>query len=454
MESVRDNSETSVRACNAAGKSGCAARIALWFLFNHPQSIVITTAPTDRQVKGILWKEIGVAHARAKYDLGGECITQELKIERDWYAWGFTAPDYDPERFQGFHAPYILVIVDEASGVSQDIQEAIDGILASGHARKLEIGNPVDPVSVFAKSFKTPGISKIKISAFDTPNFTELGITREDIDSGAWEQKAAGGLPMPWLVTPAWVSKLVRRNGWDAPHVQSRILADFPATSDDTLIPLAWIEAAQQRNLERTAPHVLGLDPGAGGDPSMIYERWGPVVRFRQEINEADTMVVTGHAARALSDSKADRLQGDVIGIGAGVLHRGRELGLPFIDANASTKATNPERYANARAEWFWNLRERAAPDRGELDLDPADEELAEELAAIKWKPDSSGRTQIEKKEAIKKRIGRSTNRADAVAIAFANVPMLSYDYTSVTKREVAAPVKRAGFRSRSGGML
>jgi len=49
------------------------------FTPHHP-SIVITTAPTDRQVRGILWKEIRAAHARSRYPLGGTLLSQELKL--------------------------------------------------------------------------------------------------------------------------------------------------------------------------------------------------------------------------------------------------------------------------------------------------------------------------------------------------------------------------------------
>ncbi len=103
LNSVKNNQETVVASCHGAGKSFTAANVALWYLFNHKPSVVITTAPTDRQVRGILWKEIRLAHSRARVPLGGKLLTQELKLDTNWWAWGFTAPEYDPDRFQGFH---------------------------------------------------------------------------------------------------------------------------------------------------------------------------------------------------------------------------------------------------------------------------------------------------------------------------------------------------------------
>jgi len=83
LEAVRDNTEVSWRSCHSASKSWTAARVALWFLISHYKSRVITTAPTDRQVRGILWSEIRQAHANAVYPLGGRMRTQELEMDEE-----------------------------------------------------------------------------------------------------------------------------------------------------------------------------------------------------------------------------------------------------------------------------------------------------------------------------------------------------------------------------------
>ncbi|KPJ59095.1 MAG: hypothetical protein AMJ46_12575 [Latescibacteria bacterium DG_63] len=421
LEAVRDHKEVAVRSCHGIGKDWIAARVVLWFLYTHRPSIVISTGPTDRQVKGILWKEIGIAHSRARFPLAGRCLTQELKLDRDWWAWGFTAPHKDPERFQGFHESNVLVVVDEACGVSQEIYLAIDGVLTSSNAKKLEIGNPTDVLTPFGESFKTPGIHKIEVSAFDTLNFTTFGITKEDIANDTWQQKITGELPYPQLVTPDWVATRYKRWGPESPFYLSRVLGEFPSSSPDALIPLSWIEQAQQRELKPGEPVELGVDVARSGtDKSVIAERRGSVVRVRGDYAKLDTMATTGHTLQALKETGAERAKIDVVGIGAGVVDRGKELKQPFVGANAGAKARDPERFVNARAEWFWGLRERF--ERGDIDLDPADEDLAHELAMLRWKPDSQGRVAIEAKEDMKKRLGRSPDRADAVAIAFADV--------------------------------
>jgi len=180
LEAVAENKEVAIKSCHSLGKDWLSARILLWFVYTHIPSLVISTAPTDRQVKGILWQEVAVAYASAWFKLGGTILKQELWAGPDQRALGFTATE--TTKFQGWHCPNILFILDEAAAISQDIYNGVDSCLASGiKRRRLEIGNPTDPRSPFCKSFKTKGIKNLSFSAYDTPNFTHFGITEEDI---------------------------------------------------------------------------------------------------------------------------------------------------------------------------------------------------------------------------------------------------------------------------------
>lgn len=418
LESVRDNTTTAVKSCHGAGKSFSAADVALWYLYTHRPSIVLTTAPTDRQVKGILWKEIRKAYQRSIYPLGGDMLTQELKLDADWFAWGFTAPDYDPDRFQGFHEVHILVVVDEASGVSEEIYEGIDGVLTSEHARLLMIGNPTNPSGRFAKAFKSEGVSKISISAFDTPNFTRFNITEKDIIENTWQDMITDDLPAPYLVTPRWVYDRYRSWGESSPLYLSRIKAQFPAQSNDTLIPLHLIEAAIERTLHAGSPSELGVDVARfGADETVICHRAGPVARIIKTIQKCDTMELTGIVVQQIRETASSVAKIDAIGVGAGVLDRLNELEMPAQDMQSGAAAKDPERYKNARAEWWWGLRTRF--EDGDIDIEN-DEVLLSQLANIRYKVTSRGQILIESKEEMKKRGFPSPDRADALMLAFA----------------------------------
>ena len=128
-QSVHDNRYTAVKSCHGSGKSFTAARIAAWWLTTHApgEAFVVTTAPTYKQVHAVLWREIGRAHRLA--DLPGR-----ITLEDEWYigqelvGFGRKPADYDPSAFQGIHARYVLVIVDEAGGVPKTIFDAVDSL--------------------------------------------------------------------------------------------------------------------------------------------------------------------------------------------------------------------------------------------------------------------------------------------------------------------------------------
>jgi phage terminase large subunit len=417
MESVRDHPRVAVRSCHGAGKSHVAARIALWFLYSFFRSIVITTAPTGRQVQRILWQELRRAHTNARVALGGRLGMKDLQLDDGWFAFGFSTDEGDS--FQGPHAEHVLFIGDEASGLDSGLWAAIDGILTSAHCRALFIGNPTNPASAFAAEAKNAATKSLHISAFDTPNFTAFGITLEDIRAGTWEAKITRPLPYPALVTPAWVADKWKRWGEASPLWLARVMGEFPEQGTDTLIPLAWVEAAQERELKPDGPHELGVDVARyGDDESVIAERRGPRVRVRLTTAKESTMETAGKVIAALTDSGATQAKIDDIGVGGGVVDRLIELKKPAVGINVGEAAHDSDRFANLRAELWWNVRELA--ETGQLDLDPHDEELAAELTAIKFKYTSKGQIIIEPKEETKKRLKRSPDRADAVMLSFA----------------------------------
>lgn len=437
IEAVRDNFETVAASCHGAGKTFLAACTTLWFLFCFKPSIVLTTAPTDRQVRKLMWKEIGALHARALRPLGGKCITQELQLERDWFAAGFTAPDWDETRFQGFHEVNILAIVDEAAGVTRPISEGIDGVLSSEHARKLSIGNPTDPTSQFADDFKRADVSKHHISVYDTPNFTEFGIQEEHLRNGEWRGMVSGPLPNPKLVTPEWAARMGAKWGWSSPVTEAKIRGQFPDQGTDTLIPMAWIVAAQNRVLPKGHPVQVACDVARfGDDDTSIGSRWGGHARIVESYNGHDTMETTGRCVRHRRDLGAECIKIDGVGVGAGSADRLAELGEPVIEINAGERAIDPEQFPNVACEMAWNLRERFDPSiGGDIDIDPDDDALAAQLANRKYKTDSSGRIQIERKEELKKRGLPSPDRADTLG-------MLFYERPRCTRSVALAPVK------------
>jgi len=424
LNSVRDNPRTAVRSCHGIGKSFTAGQVILWFLFNFPRSIVLSTAPTWRQVEKLVWKEVRSGYKKAKVRLGGKLlpVRPEIQIIQDeWYAMGLSTND--PDRFQGYHEKYILIVVDEAAGVPEDIFLAVDGVLTSAHARLLLLGNPTSLSGTFYNAFRGTGWNTIAISAFDTPNFTEFGITEDDVASDAWESKITGPLPNPKLITPAWVADKYLRWGPDSPAYQARAKGQFPTEADDTLIPLAWIEAAMEREVNKLTPVRIGNDVARfGSDKTVICTRKGLKVLPLKVYAKKDTMETAGLAIAEQKHYNAEHILVDVIGQGAGVVDRLKEQGYPVVAINVAESATDPERFADLRSEMWWNLRYLLDPNpKGNPNpiALPKDDELLGDLSGIKYKYTSKGQIRVESKDEMKKRIKRSPDRGDAVVLAF-----------------------------------
>ena len=424
LRSVRDNMRTAVRSCHGIGKTFTAAMCILWFLYTRPKAIVLSTAPTWRQVEKLIWKEIRSAYRESAIPLGGNLLpkTPELHLIHDeWYAAGLSTNE--PDRFQGFHEEHILVVVDEAAGVNLEIYEAIEGILTSSGARLLLIGNPMAIGTPFYDAFtKAVGYKTFHVSAYDTPNFTSAGITPEDIANDTWQEKARE-IPYPRLITPQWVSDRYKAWGESSAPYQVRVMGNFPQQGEDTLIPLLWIELAMERweDTPDGQPVQIGVDVAAfGSDKTVIAVRKGQKVTTLNVYSQKDTRETAGLVRLHAQENETQKVAVDEIGIGRGVVDSLEEEGFYDVGVNVAERATDPERYHNLRAELWYSFRELLDPDKEPIAL-PPDDELLSELASVKYKLDARGAIQIESKEDMKKRLGHSPDRADAVVLAFAN---------------------------------
>src|SRR2546423_1673473 len=100
--SVAASRRVAVKSANGVGKTYLAADLALWFLYTHQPSVVLTTAPTERQVRHALWREIRRRFQTARIPLIGKMTTVMLEAGADWFAIGLATNEAD--KFQGFHA--------------------------------------------------------------------------------------------------------------------------------------------------------------------------------------------------------------------------------------------------------------------------------------------------------------------------------------------------------------
>jgi hypothetical protein len=443
LSSVRNNRRTLVKSCHAIGKSWLSARVAAWWLDIWPvgQAFVVTSAPSGPQIKAILWREIGRAFMRGR--LNGRVNQTEWFMKLDGgkeeiVAFGRKPDDYDPAAFQGIHARYVLVILDEANGIRGPLHEAAGSLIANDDSKILMIGNPDDPNGEYFEAAKPgSGWNVISISAFDSPNFTgeplPEAVLKQLIGKTYVEEKRRKWAPL-WK----WSEDGKRCNppeGVDPetdansnPMWKSKILGVFPEkTEAGGLIPIAWVKAAQLRDLSKTASekgaiNELGADVGGGGDDSATCHRKGDTYRILRSYTEPDTMKQCGVIIDDLISTGATCVKVDKIGIGWGIVNRGQELNRPFIGINVGEGATeddtaSDERFANLKAELWWSVR--GLFERGLVDIDPEDDDLAAELCSIRYIRMSSGKIKIEpKRRDDKGKVIASPNRAEALMLA------------------------------------
>lgn len=401
LSALNRSQRVAVKSGNGLGKGFSAAVAILWFLYCHEQAVVLSTAPTFRQVRHVLWRQVHKMYHGAEYSLGGKLLDTRLEMSDGRFALGLSA-DSDDE-FQGFHSPNMLIVVDEAEGVEEPIYEAIEGVMTSENCRLLLIGNPTTMSGTFRRAFyeERELYHTITISALESPNLTN------------------GKVVTRGLVSRRWVEERKKVWGEDNPIYQARVLGEFPDQGDDTLIALSQVEAAVNREMETEAdgPVIVAVDVARfGSDKSVILLRRGAVVEHIQPHRGLDTMKLVGYVIHAIDTWEPDEVVVDEIGIGAGVMDRLREQGYRVRGVNVATSARDSQHFANLRAEGYWNLRQLVM--EGSLSL-PADNELVGQLAGLRYSFNSLGRVVIESKEEMRRRNTPSPDKADALMLAF-----------------------------------
>ncbi|MFP4457565.1 MAG: hypothetical protein ACLFPS_07890 [Clostridia bacterium] len=428
------NHNVSVASCHGAGKSFTASRVVIHAMSVMPGTQIITTAPTNRQVKKVLWKEIRTGYKRSNFPLGGKMLTQEWQIDDDWFALGFATSDTDS--FQGFHGKRVLVVADEAAGVDETIFNGIDGITSGANSRILYIGNPTSRAGRFYQSHSSSDqFKKFNISAFDTPNFTDFNITLEDIATGKWVDKVPDNqndLPYPQLVTPQWVADRYETWGVDSALWQAKVMGKFPQDEEYTIVPVyIWKQAQVPEDavigIDDIEDVRIGIDVARfGSDQTSLSITIKDRLVSVETIQDMDTTEVSKWADRIIRKRfnrfkrwKQVHINIDAIGVGAGVADQlknnyGYENAYGF---KVSEKAVNYDKYLNKRAEMYWQFRQGLKD--GTFEIGVHDEEIENQMTAIKYEFSSNGLLKVESKKKIKKRIGESPDTADSICMAF-----------------------------------
>lgn len=437
LRSLIDHEVTAVPSCHASGKTFAAA-VAVCYTMQFPGAIAVTTARSQNQVERNMWKDIRALHSRARIPLGGDPNLMDWKIAADWYAVGFKAPDRDADRFRGFHSSSrILIVVDEAGGVPEEVYTGLKGAMTGACPRALYIGHPTKPDGEFAACIegKRSGCNVIRVTPFDLPTLQKPGITLQDIRSGAWEAKRAGYTPEPHevgLADALWVRRRWEEYGEDDPRWQATVMAQIPEDEQARVFSRLLIDEAAALEPDedevREGPVEAGVDPaGPGEDETAWAIRCGTSLLEESASGAADAR---GEVMRALHPYR-DRLKivrVDATGEGRAFARHLQDFGFPVMEvafggkpigSNDAEAKRLSEEFVNLKAQIYWSMRDRLRDGKARGFVDPV---ANRQMGPIGWVTDSRGRIAIESKDSMEKRGLPSPDRAEARILAYAGV--------------------------------
>ena len=396
--------KVSVRSGHGTGKSTVASWAMLWYMLTRVPVKVVVTAPTASQLFDALFGECR-RWAKLLPPAVGELL--EIKSDRielkaspeEAFISARTSRAEQPDALQGIHAEFVLLVVDEAPGVSEAVFESAGGSMSGHNATTLLLGNPTRTQGYFYDTFHrlSSEWKNLHVSCVDSPR-----------------------------VSHEYVNEMASRYGEGSNAYRVRVLGEFPLADDDTMISLELAQAAVDRDVIQNpdAPILWGLDVARfGTDSSALCKRQAnlvlePIKTWRN----LDLMSLTGAVLHEWESTdfkeRPAEILVDSIGLGAGVVDRLRELKVPARGINVGESPAIKGQYMNLRAE-LWG-KAKGWLEKRDCKL-PRDEQLVNELSSPRYSFMSNGKLKLESKDDMKRRGIASPDRADAFVLTFAS---------------------------------
>lgn len=432
-QSVVHNKSTAVKSGHGVGKSMTVAFLICWWVDTRfPDAFVASTAPSQKQIGAIVWREVRKIYARIAKRYKEGLIDHELPgyitMDNEWKSsdgviigFGRKPPDQkESDSFQGIHGN-VLAVGDEAVGLSEAMIDALGNITSNQASRRIIISNPTNPGSHFGKIFKenTGAWALHTISVFDSPNFTD---EKDEMPAEALEM----------LTGVDYVEDKKREYGENSARYKARVLGEFAWDLGDTLIKPEDIAVAIDNELfiSQDTPVVLGVDVARfGKDSTVIYKQEGGVLRYVNSwAHNTRTTEVAAQVHKAAVDLNATEVRIDASGIGGGVvdvLMTYEDRRYTIISMNSNGATPDRKKWHNARAMW-WDMFRRDLRE-GHIDLDMVDERLQDELQSVEYKfSTQSLGLLIESKDDMRKRGMKSPDFADAAIYACADMDYMT----------------------------
>lgn len=401
LDEIAVHDRVSIRSGHGVGKTAFISWLILWFVLTRLDCKVPVAANTQNQLRDVVWPEVKKWWRRLPEPLQRQVdvLAERVVLKADpeaSFAVARTASKDNTEALAGFHAHWLLFLLEEASGIPDTVIEVAMGALSSKGAKAVAIGNPTKASGFFYDTHH-----KLRDS------WRTLKVSSEDVP------RARGH-----------IADIISMYGKGSNKYRVRVEGEFPNADDETVIPLELVEGARNREVATTQfVPVWGVDIARHGDDrcALAKRRGNTLTEPVTWWGGVDLTVTAGKIRRmwedCLIDDRPSEILIDSIGLGAGVLDMLREQGLPVRGVNVGETPSADDQYARLRDElWF---KGRAWFHGRDVKI-PADEALIAELTAPTYDFTSNGKIVVEPKKEMKKRGLRSPDLADAFLLTFA----------------------------------
>lgn len=402
-----------IRSGHGVGKTTFLAWVGLWWILTRRPALVGCTANTQHQLETVLWGAIAAwarklpSGLRELVEVKSDKVVLTVAGRGESEILARTASKERPEALQGLHSENMLFLVEEASGVYDIIFEVAQGALTTEGAKIVLAGNPTRRSGYFYNAFNGPNAAdwwQLRVSGEDSSRVTAKSIE--------WAKKEYGESSNRYRV---------------------RVLGEFPESDEDVVVPQELAESAVGRDIMATGPVVWGLDVARyGDDRSVLVKRQGGRVLAPPKVwRKLDLMQLCG---RVVEEYKAERFELrpaevliDVIGLGAGVVDRLRQLSgegqfPPLVrGVNVSEASSMSDRFLRLRDELWWGIRDWLATREASFPSVGCEELVKEVCSPTYCFTTGTQRIKVESKDEMRKRGVSSPDLADALMLTFAS---------------------------------
>lgn len=397
-----------MKASKGVGKTSLEAWLAWNFLLTRPHPNIAATSISGDNLRDNLWKEM--AHWRNRSELLKQMFewqTERIFAKEAPATWFMSARSWPKSAnadalgntLAGLHSDYVMFIIDESGSIPVPIMISAEAALSSckeGHVVQAGNTNSLDG-ALYDACIAHKHLWKV-IPITGDPDDPKRS-PRVDIE---------------------WAREMIRTYGRDSPFVKVMVLGEWPTASVNALLGPDEVEAAMRRNYHQAdldhAARILGVDVAdEGDDASVIFPRQGLMAFKPHVLRNVSGEVGAGQVARVWQDWNVDAVLIDNTGGWAGVWRSTlRAMNREPIMVGFAERARDPQ-YANRRAEMYFLLAQWVKAGGALPDVPELVAELSQTTYTYK-----GDQLLLEPKKIIKAKIGRSPDRADALALTFA----------------------------------